>query len=500
MHIGEILNAVFDEDIGWRPASGGIKPVHVANGLVRALQGRYYDASELNRFVVWWQAGKVPDERRSLEALSRDDAEGVFRAFAKSPQQFDRLRRYALGLLGADRALFPTADKSSFSLTCGRMVTRDNNDRGLGDFGAMLINGDDESSLAREVLRSVTDDRPADPVTALVWPLLPTEGRDYKVSSRLSKVAKQRHNKASFAAIREAATTLATHERAQGNRLRTLHRAVHFACVTTHVHAQALAAGGDLSKRPPALIAMGGQRRSDVALASERSLDAIYTGFENWLGERLAVRMADGTAFPDDAPEIRATSTDGRQVRAVLQRVGVARKPHGDPTKEETDARAATFQAVRREFGDQDATRVLAHTLVSCYAREYESGGPRRFLQALGRKVGLLYPHFQGAAREKRIRPSVPIIDVLVRSCVPAREAIPLEEFLERLWLRFGLILGGRRSDTWDDAEVLDRVGLPVDADALMRNTEEFIDELSMMGLARRYPDGVTFVGDGYGG
>jgi hypothetical protein len=294
--------------------------------------------------------------------------------------------------------------------------------------------------------------------------------------------------------------TLATHERVQGNRLRTLHRAVHFACLTTHVHAQALAGGGDLSKRPPALVAMGGQRRSDIALASERSLDGIYVGLEAWLAERLAARIADGTAFGGEALDFSVLTTDGRQVRAVLQRVGVARKPHATPSKEETDSRFATFQAIRRDLGGENARRILAHTLVSCYTREYESGGPRRFLQALGRKVGLLYPHFQGAAREKRIRPSVPIIDVLVRSCVPAGEAIPLDEFLERLWVRFGLILGARRNDVWDDAEVLARAGLPVDADALTRNTEAFIDELSLMGLARRYPDGVTFVGDGYGG
>src|SRR5579859_3073403 len=428
MHIGEILNVVYDEDVGWRPASGGIKPVHVANGLVRALQGKYYDTAGLNRFVVWWQAGGAPDDRRTLDALGREDTRGALRAFARSPQHLDRLRRYALGLLGADKALFPTADKSSFSLTCGRMVTRDNNDRGLGDFAAMLINGDDKGSLAHEVLRSVTDDRPADPVTALVWPLLPDEGRDYKPATRLTKAAKQRHNRQVFAAIKEASLTLATHERAQGNRLHTLHRAVHFSCVATHVHAQALAGGGDLERRPPALLAMGGQRRSDVALASERSVDAIYAALERWLADRLAERIASGDPIGEDAPPMNLSTVDGWQVRAVLQRIRSAKtRAHDEPSKEEVDARAATFQAVRRDLGDDDPARVLAHTLVSCYAREYEAGGPRRFLQALGRKVGLLYPHFQGAVREKRIRPSVPVIDVFVRSCVAAGDAVPLE-------------------------------------------------------------------------
>src|SRR5258708_5699936 len=98
MHIGEVLNGVYDDDIGWRPASGAIKPVHVANGLVRALQGKYYDLRDLNRFVVWWRAGKKPDESRAFEALARDCAPALG-YLAESPHEFEKTRRYALGLL-----------------------------------------------------------------------------------------------------------------------------------------------------------------------------------------------------------------------------------------------------------------------------------------------------------------------------------------------------------------------------------------------------------------
>jgi len=377
------------------------------------------------------------------------------------------------------------------------MATRDNNDRGLGDFAAMLIEAGGDGSLGEEVRRSVTEDRPSDPVTALVWPLLPTDAKEYKRASKLQKVARQRHNRAVFQAIEQAATTLATHERVQGNRLRALQRAVQFVCVATHTHAQALAAGGDLANRTPALVAMGGQRRSDVALASERSLDLLYGSLEEWLGRRLGARLGAGEGFGAEGPTV-TLSLDGRQVRPLLQAIGAAKKPHDAPSKDELDARVATFQTLRRERGD-DAALVLGHTLVSCYAREYESGGPRRFLQAIGRKVGLLYPHFQGAARDKRVRPSVPVIDMLVRACVHAGDSVPLDDFLERLWQRFGLLLGGRRSDEWDDVAALERAGLAVDADILMQNTEAFVDQIVVMGLGRRYPDGVTFVGDGHG-
>jgi hypothetical protein len=121
-------------------------------------------------------------------------------------------------------------------------------------------------------------------------------------------------------------------------------------------------------------------------------------------------------------------------------------------------------------------------------------------LQGLGRKAGLLYPHFQGRAKEKRVRPSIPMLDVIVRCCVDHGGVIEFDEFLERLWRRFGLIVGGRRSEEWDDVQYLEQNSIAVSIDELGANTDAFIDELALMGLARRYPDGVTFVGDGHVG
>jgi hypothetical protein len=274
---------------------------------------------------------------------------------------------------------------------------------------------------------------------------------------------------------------------------------VHFACVATHVHAQALAGGGELDKRPPALLALAGHRRSDVGLASERSVDAIYVHFERWLGQRVAKRVSDGVPLSAGEEPLEVTTTDGRTARSILGKIGVGSKPHDPPERDEVDTRYQTYATKLREIGPSDPALVMGHALVQCYAREYESGGPKSFLQALGRKVGLLYPHFQGRAREKRVRPSVPILDMLVRACVEHGHAVDLGEFLERLWGRFGLVVGGRRSQDWDDAAYLDQWGLPVEIDDLAANTEAFVDQLSLMGLARRYPDGVTFVGDGYG-
>jgi len=501
MHIGQVLNSVFDEEVGWRPASGNVKPVHVANGLVRALCGRYHDTVLLNRFIIWTARGGQVDEERSFKALvERGDTEGVFAAFADAPDEFERARRYANGLLNNDTGVYPSVDQSAFTLTCAQMASRSPNDRGLGDFGAAILNGGSAMALADELRKALQIDRPQDPISAAVWPLLEMEGREAKHSERAVKALKRKHNQQILAQMKEAAGTLATHERAQGNRLRTLQRGVHFVCVAPQVHAQALASDGDLGKRPPALLALAGGRGSPVAIASERSVDLIYQSFQRWLGKQLAARLDAGRPLVEKEEPLKITSADGRAIRAVLQQIGGAEKAEqSEPaSKELLDARMADYADARRRFGDK-ASLALGHALVAAYSREFESGGPREFLQGLSRKTGLLFPHFQGRAREKRVRPSVPILDMIVRACVDAGDLMPMDKFLERLWMRFGLIVGTRQTGDWSDSEYLAGHGVGLDPSALVENGEAFVMQLEQIGLARRYADNVTYVGDAHG-
>lgn len=496
MHIGEVLNGVYDDEIGWRPSSGAIKPVHVANGLTRALTGRIADLTTLHQFIVWWKQGRVPDEERSYAALVAQDERGIYRSLADDAEAFDRVRRYLEGLLGTDKAVFPSTEKSDLTLTCAQMASRSGNDRGLGDFGATLLRGAPESAvLADAFVEAAESEIPRDPITAAVWPLLDPGARSTTRGQKAIKALQRAHNRDVVRALRLAARDLASHEQQQGNRLRTLERVVHFVCVATQVHAQALAAGGDLPSRMPLLMAIGGDLHRDLVAAGEQSLYMMYDQFETWLGEGLAERIRTGKPLAGEDSVLNVDTLDGRTIRAVLRRIGVARRGHTEPDDDTLAQRFADFEAARREFGREDASLVIAHTLVRCYGREYSSGGPRDFLKALESRTGLVYPHYQGRGM-RRIRPSTSVLDMLVRACVAVDELVPLEEFLCRLWERFGLVVGGRRNSAWDDAEVLHERGVSIDPDALVGNTEALVQQLEGMGLARRYADHVTFVGD----
>lgn len=498
MHIGEVLNGVYDEEMGWRPSSGAIKPVHVANGLVRALTGQVSDLTTLHQFIVWWKKGRTPDEDRSYAALTAQDDSGVYLSLADNADSFDRARRYLEGLLGTDKGVFPSTEQSDLTLTCAQMASRSGNDRGLGDFGASLLRGASDSAILAEAFIAAAESAsPRDPITAAVWPLLDTEVKSTSRAQKATKALQRPHNQEVVRSLRLAARDLASHERVQGNRLRTLERVVHFVCVATQVHAQALAADGELQARMPLLVAMGGDLHRELVEAGEQSLQMMYEQFEEWLGKAVAERIRRGKAVDGAEGVIEADTLDGRTVRRVLREIGVARKGHPEPDDDTLDLRMADFETARREFGRDDPALVLGHTLVRCYVREFSSGGPRPFLQGLESRTGLVYPHYQGRGM-RRIRPSTSILDMLVRSCVAVDELVPFEDFLCRLWERFGLVVGGRRSAAWDDAEILHERGVSIDPDALVGNTEALVQQLEGMGLARRYADNVTFVGDAH--
>jgi len=499
MKIGEVLDTVYDDEVGWRPASGSIKPVHVANGLVRAITGEYYDISPIVEFLVPFGANKVPDESRSYQRMVKDSQRQTFKAYENGAAEFDKARRYSRGLLSADNAVFPKAEFSALTLTCREMVSRSPNDRHLGEFGASLLRSGD-GDLARILEQAVHVDRPDDPLTTVMWPLLPRDGKSVVKRDSVDKALKRRHHQACLRRFQDAARILAAHEEQQGNRLRTLEHIVHFVCIATYAHANALAADGNLEKRTPLLIAVSGEKRSGLAVTSERSIGRMQTKFEEWLIKKEAERLA-GKKPIGGGETIDELPIDGRSARRVLRTVELAGKSGGlpDADSEVLDERAADFEAAKRRYGKDDSAQLMAYALVRSYMREYESGGPRSFLQNLACKTGLLYPHFEGNARQKRVRPSVAILDLLVRTCVPPRTLIPLEDFLEQLWRTFGLVVGGRRGDD-GDAELLKENALELDPSLLAENTSAFVELLAGMGLARRFADNVTFVGDGYAG
>jgi len=508
MKIGEVLNGVYDKSVGWRPATGQLKPVHIANGLFRGFLGKVYNIKTPVHFVIPWKKKNSPDldPERTYDYFVRATADPRFQVFRdeRNKDKFERLREFTRELLNADGGVFPDPKMASFSLTCRQMISKDTMDRDVGRFMSEMLRGKDEDgALAKLVVECLMSEQPSDPITFLAWPLLSHDPEYVKRESSRCSPYDNQELFGYFALLGKTAAQLAEHQRLQGNRLATLQKSVQFACLSLLAHAQALAVDGELEKRSPLLLTMAAPKDSRLALASEESLNRYYESFESWLAERLAERLEKGEPITYDSseegdgetlPEIPPQRRDS--VRKYLSEIADEK---GNPIMEDTlDSRMSLWEQAAAKHGKQNRALVMGETLVQCYLSEYSSGGPKQFLSGVGRKAGVIYPHFAGRSKDKRIRPSVAILDVLVKCCTPPDGSIPFNRFLDCLWERFGIIVGGRMGDTCSDHDLLSGREIDISQSDLKENTKAFIGHLVDIGLARRYPDNIAYVGRYY--
>jgi hypothetical protein len=510
MRITRVLDTVYDAKVGWNPSTGSIKPVHIANGFFRELTRTVYDTEPIVAFAVPGKKGEPPKPSRTYKALvvERDDPRLAAFAATEMEARFERLREAVRGVLAADKGVFPEARLSSLTLTCPQMISADNMDKRVGAFMAALLRGPDPDApgpLAKLLLslmaaRPEVAAMPRDPISFLVWPLLSHEPEHLKRESRRCPVFESKSLSSFAAHFAAAAESLAAQEKAHGNRLATLERGVQFVCLAVLAHAQALAANGRIAQRPPLLIAMDAQKGSRLATASETSLLRYYESFEAWLGAQLADRIRRGqvvsTVKDPSHPAEAAPAPESMHrgsVRAWLKTFGDAKG--NAPSQEILDDRMAMFEEALAEHGKEQLADVLGATVAGCYYQEYKNGGPRDFLQGIGKQIGLIFPHGAGRSQDKRIRPSVQTLDVLVKACTPTERPIPLDEFLRNLWHRFGLVVHGTLEDDVTVQNVLTAANIDVSPTDLKENRNALVSHLVDVGLARRYPDNVAYVG-----
>jgi hypothetical protein len=494
MNILDTLDAVFDLDVGWRPVSGTIKPVHIANGLFRSLLRVQYPLETAVAFLR-------PDngqEERTYEHLVQKTQNPRYAAFSDPTRKpkFEQLREFARGLLAADRAVFPSADHSSFSLTCRELISRDNNDRNVGAFAAGLLRGKDGNGRLSKLVMTWLPEKeqaPADPVTALAWPLLSCEPQ--LLDGHEPNALRQNPKAAQIVGLLEqAANQLADHEATHSNRLAGLQRTVHFSILGLLAHAQALSANGDLAKRPPLLLTACAAKDSGLARASEESLARFFIAFEDHLVQQLRVRLDrnDPVRYGSRKSEDERLELPAQRRDSVARFFeGIAGYKDAPVNKKLLNQRLECWQRVSRLRGKDDAALVMADTLVECYLTENKGGNPKAFLQGLACRAGLIYPYFEGRSAQKRLRPTVEMLEVLVKSCTSPSRPVPDQEFLDALWSTFGLLTGGRP----DDALILKDASIEVGFEELSSNWDAMVTRLADIGLARRYPDNISYIG-----
>ena len=486
----DLLESVYDEEFGFRLTNFSIKPVHVANGLARALTGRTYDTTAVTRLVrryVRNQKLGVDEERYPNAEVIADYATAFASPKGHEPDalKVTRLRSLAFDVLAADGAVFPT--QQSFTLSNERFITGDLSDVRMGLFLSRLLTAEpvdriDAATYLRELLQSESD-----PWTTLALPVLEFgDAREEAPSAEVAeRIAKSGHLfeasngylvSPTLRNLRDAYDRLARFERHSGSKLNSLRRLMLFGCFVLHVHAVSRwSEREDHAPRPPILLDLFDGELISVADASRATLRAADTAIDGVIRARFHEHV------------VTEYGTTGKQIDAALLESGLGDRVAA-PYRTYCDGGTEPPDALARAMAEDGIDR--------------EREAPIGSLIELGRRAGFLAPwsnQGRGGKLRKRYTATAEFLETLVAATVEPDEPAEFPEFLERLRENFGVVVGRPEDDAvirhtnLRDEEFWPAV-VSINEEDLRRNVEEFRELLVESGYAKAYADGRTMV------
>lgn len=484
----DLLERIYYEDYAVRPTNFSIKPVHVANGLARALMKRSYKTTALARTLRRWvRVQKLGlDQERNPNDVILEEFGGAFASAEGRPvdvEALNALRALARDVLGADGAVFDDPDKSSYTLSNERFISKDPSDNRCGLFLARLLTAGQDGDAAerlREILTSETD-----PWTTLALPLLElADAREEDVSDDDPEVAKSAHLFAVadknelvsplLGRLRIAFDRLGRFEGGEGSKLNSLRRLMLFGCFVIHVHllsrwSEAIPG----SPRPPILLDLFGGTRASVRDASRATVRAAGDAVEGLLAVRVRTYLREEFPAADDVDAF-VTSLD--------------------PESELRKRFSVHLQ------GDVEPVEALGEAYLEL-GIEGTKGHPIVFLSELGRRAGYLSPwanQGRGGRHLKRYGVTAEFLETLVAAVVSPEQPLEFSEFLAELETTFGIVVGRPQDD-----EVIRRnnlnpgqFGSPVSIseEDLRLNVAALKAAVEETGYAKSYADGRTIV------
>ncbi len=485
----ELLHEVYDQEFGLLLSNFSIKPVHVANGLARELTQRTYGTKALNRTLrryVRKQKRGVDQEVNPSTAILDDYAAAFDSSGMLDHKQINKLRTLALGVLGADSAVFPQPDKSSYTLSNERFITRDPSDARAGFFLARLLTAEPEDRTRaadhiRELLK-LEDDA----WTTLALPLLGfTEAREETRSEsaalrdaaadHLFRSAGGQLISPTLRNLRDAYDRLARFEQKSGSKLNSLRRLVLFGCFAIHVHVISRWSESDLdAPRPPILLDLFDGTVVPVRDASRATLHAAGDAVEGLILARFRGHV------------MAEYGSNAEGIKAAL----------ASSSLEEAQALSSAFDDYHG--GGTNAVDALAQGLIdAAFGREHPIGA----VIELGRRAGFLTPWAnsgRGGKLQKRYTATAEFLETLIAATVEPEAPLEFPEFLDRLRDDYGIVVGRPQDDQVIRRNNLsdDQFGTPTAMyeEDLRRNVEKMRRLVVESGYAKAYADGRTVV------
>ncbi|MEP9380573.1 hypothetical protein ABLE91_28035 [Aquabacter sp. CN5-332] len=465
---------------------GKLKPVHIANALMRAEHGTVGRMSDL-KLLMTATASKEASETRLKAARAMLDAsrdrwgrlgdEGDLRGSTLVSRVLPLLRT----ILATDAAAFGTSpDQSSFSSPTALTVTGDPSDDHAGEFVHRLWSGIEDGGRLHllDLLKSASapdrDLATVDDLTAVLAPLA-DDTRQRKIAEWRYEDLTAVRSSAVAEALRSAATDLGTYERhARPNPIATLQRIITLASISVFVHASTRATEWAGAPRRLLLLDASGTKVSPVAAASELLVTRLMDDSRAYMAKILSDLLAE--VQTDWAADPHAAFTELARSKAEKKGANMSPKILAELIEEIS------------LFGGS-----MAEELPTQLVERVDGSSGRSldgFLRLFGVRSGLLYP--QQKNPNKRLVPADRTLEVLTVGTFDAvGQQLEYRDFLDAFHDRWHIIVGGRP----EDGALLAQSGAEVDSASLAENSERLLSRLEMLGLARRLADSVAIVG-----
>lgn len=468
--------------VGFASNGKSVKPVHIAGGALRCIYGKYNRTKNIKRMAVVSDAkGNIP---------TGNDTKTIFNDLIKNEKiednitesSIESLRNIMQRLLSADKGVYITKGlkdgMTSYSAGSKYFLTGKAMYEDAGEFIGSIIRG--YCPKLAEYIKNLLD-MATDPITLLFEPILEEDMEIFSNQNQYEGIPAFKNMGKSvqwfIRGIKDGGMCLLDSLQHHSNPLTQL-RLFNFFCIFNLIRYMTLLEAFYCGEQiRPILLDFSGKSPSlsSVARASEMSYTQIYKsinrfyawGYAKWLEEKK--RYSKEELLESNTPSYEK----GKKV--------------SKSSKEELDTLWSLAKERASSLNGEKMYMAFGETMYDMLALE-ASSHPVAYLRALGNLSGILYPPDK-LHPNKRFAISQDILEMLLRCCIASGEIINGMDIRERLWNRFGIVVGGSQFEM----KILQNSGmiLQVDADALDDNFNSFAGMLESMGFAEVMADGI---------
>ncbi len=463
--------------VGFTPNGGSIKPVHVANGVQRCIYGGFNTTMQIKKLALVSDAkGNVP-EGSEFEKIYSMLAENEIIEDDIAEGSVESMRNVMQRLISADKGVYVVKglkdDMISFTAGSKYFLTRTSIYEDTGEFIGGLIR-----SYCPELAEYIKEllDKANDPISILFEPVLESYMQVFEKSRHEDLPAFTVLNdslKWYLKGLNESGLCLMDNLKQHPNTLTQL-RIFNFFCIFQLIRYMALLEAFYCGENiRPILLDFSGMApsQSSVARASEMAYTQMHKSINRFYAWGYAQKLKE----------------KGYSKKTLLK----SATPVYDE-KKKSSVELDTLWALAKERAracvtDDDARLVFGETMYDMLALE-ASSHPVNCLKILGTSAGILYPPDK-MHPNKRFVLSQDILEMILRSTVSPSEILSGSDMRNRLWERFGIIVGGSACEL----EKIQSSGmlLQIDEDSLERNFTSLAVLLESMDFAEVMADGI---------